>query len=254
MTTILKREGDTVQVGNHTFEIAPSYSAVGLLGQLACPVYDNEKLDPPYIIGVDGIKRPMIIRFGDGHVKKEKIDMRILFDVKDAEKRRWRKIQHMHNTVIPTWNAAFAAVKKAKLAHHRTKSGVIAYKYETTYGYNGGSVSYNWLDDDKVPKKLRNTTIGAEFYKTDDYLQAWWSRISIWNEIFHRSLMNTLPKEVRYPHLKDRPEVAGIVVFVINGRDYVYQYMENEHRVWELQRYAFPNLWSGKPIEKIEIK
>lgn len=232
---VFQRKGENVDVEGFKFKLNPQFSALGMLGSIACKINEGDFVDPPFIIGKDGKKRPLYINFNAGCGIKEIIDYRYLVDVHAAEEFRWKVAQELELEHLPRFMKAFDALAAVRTAHVKVKErdGYEYRKYTATKrpGRKDYGIYYDWLKT--KPKKMRNVKIGKTYEAEEDKLETCNARLATWNEILHRALMSTLPPEERYSrYLGMNP---GITIFKINGRDYLYERTRKG-----LVRLAFP--------------
>lgn len=240
---VFQRKGEDVDVEGFKFKLNTQFSALGMLGSVACEIKQGDFIDPPFIVGPDGEKRPLYIDFDAGCGHKEVIDYRYLVDVHAAEEFRWGIAEEIAAKHLPSFQKAFNALVAVRTAHVRVKErdGYEYRKYTATKreGEEYG-IHYDWLK--AKPKKMRNVKVGKKYDAEEDNLETWNARLATWTEIFHRALMCTLPPEEKFSRYMGMN--PGITIFTINGREYLYERTRKG-----LLKLAFPG-----PYDKNVIK
>lgn len=243
-TTILERNesGEVTLNQNMSFKVPRTMSAIGVIGTIACPLYDKDKVTNTCIIGADGVERPLLIKYPDNVSKPEIIDIRVLDSVKEAERLRWEIVEYIKKEVIPSYEEAYDQLLQARGGYlNISDNPEDPYPYQKYDVERSGSekfLSHTWVKD--RPKKKKNEELCRRYSEMEDVMEQAMSRLYNFNQIVFAAIKRSLPE--RYQMYKKMD--SHIMEIQTNGRTYIYMW---QHKLVE---YYIPGPWSNvAPIE-----
>jgi len=216
----------------------------------------------------DGKIIPRIIRFSLGGGEALIIDIRILYDVYDAETLRWAILKEMDKMVWPSYRKAFDEMIRIGQAHYcYVDNGGCEYRLYTYNPHRNVSSDFKGCINYRVVKKpahMLHQEVSNLFVSAENELSRWNGKLCSMNEVFKMSFyhhfepyLNTGPDSVGTPCYQndDYDVYKRIEIYTINNREYWFYADEPvEDRGYKrMKEFFFPTPGKLVPIKRFEL-
>lgn len=248
--TLLERHGEDVELPGIKLKLNTRFSALGMIGRLACTVSEGDSIDPPVIRSANGKERPLFVWHYPPNCTSDKyrelIDYKLLLCAIDAEKVYAKIADHIGDKVLPKYREAWNGIKKCKKAYCKSP-GRKSYLEITYHTGNPGGINQKEIED--KPKKLLNEVAAKKYRAAEDLLYRWNSRLALYKDVLKKAIQHeVLSKEKK----EDYPD-AGLAILKINERTYIYKSCIAQYGDLDFSELSFYGPYKQESIHEIVV-
>jgi len=249
--TFLERHGKNVELPGMKIKLDTRYSALNMIGKLACTVSEGDFIDPPVIRSADGAERPLFVWHYPPNCTLDKyrelIDYRLLLCATEAEKAYAKVADHIRDKVSPKYQEAWNGIKECKKAYCKAP-GRKHYLEIAYHPGNPGGVSHKVIEE--APKKLLNEAAAKKYRAAENCLYRWNSRLALYKDVLKIAIQH----EVLSKEKVEDYQSTGLTILEINGRKYIYKNYIAQYGDLDFSEFSFYGPYRQKSIREIVVQ